>query len=240
VKANRLVLLAAGASLLVLTGCTPSSNVAARVGDATVTTDEVDFLTEVQCDALNKAAADPSQAGSAQSAATAQVRVSMVNTLIQSELNRQLAERDDLSYDKSTLRSVMEQFETVLKETPAEDRDRFRDIVESVYRGQLQVYELAQSNLAGQGVANPTQDQVDQEVAALQEKYRKSIDIEVNPAYGADDTGVPGSVDPSLSRAVSSFAKRSLEAPPGQSTDAEAQARYEDWLDALPADQRCG
>ena len=218
-------------------GCPPPATVAARVGHATVTTSEIDFLTRVQCDALNRSARE---SAGGQSASTAQVRVSMVDTMIQAELNHQLAERDDLTYDKATLRSVMDQFESVAKETPAKDRDRFRDIVESVYRGQLQVYTLAQSRLAGQGVANPSQDQVDQEVAAIQAEFRKSVDIEVNPAYGADESGVPGSADPSLSRAVSSFAKGSQQPPPDQSADAETQARYKSWLDDLPADQRCG
>ena len=229
-KANRLVLLAiAGTSVLALSGCTQSGNVAARVGDVTVTTSEVDFLTRMQCDTLDKQAQDPSQAGSTQTVATSQVRTGMVNTLIQSELNRQLAAREHLSYDKSTLRSVMDQFESVVKGVPAKDRDRFRDLVEDVYRGQLQVYTLAQGRLGEAGITDPTQEQVDQAVTALQDDFRKGVDIDVNPEYGADDAGIAGSVDPSLSRAVSSFAKNS--------TAAQPQAG---WVTKLPADQRCG
>jgi len=235
--ANRLVLLAvAGSSVLALTGCTQSGNVAARVDDTTVPTSEVDFLTRMQCASLGKAAEDPQQGQATQTVATSQIRTGMVNTLIQSELNRQLAASKDLSYDAATLRSVMQQFETTVKDVPKKDQDRFRDLVEDVYRGQLQVYTYAESELGG----SPTQEQVQQEVARIQDEFRASVDVDVNPEYGADAKGVAGSVDASLSRAVSSFAKQSLEAPPDQSTDPDAQARYTAWLGTLPADQKCG
>jgi hypothetical protein len=235
--AHRLVLLAvAGTSMLALTGCTQSGNVAARVGDTTVPTSEVDFLTRMQCDSLDKAAENPQQGQAAQTVPTSQIRTNMVNALIQSELNRRLAASKDLSYDTATLRSVMQQFETTVKDVPKKDQDRFRDLVEDVYRGQLQVYTLAQNELGG----SATQDQVQQAVAKIQDEFRKSVDVDVNPEYGADADGVAGSVDPSLSRAVSSFAKQSRSAPPDQSTDPDVSARYEAWVGKLPADQKCG
>jgi hypothetical protein len=225
---NRLVLLAAaGTSLLALAGCAQSGNVAARVGDTVVPTSEVDFLTRMQCDTLDKAAANPAQGG--QMVATSQVRTTMVNTLIQAELNRQLAAKEDLSYDTTTLRNVMAQFESVVAQVPKADQARFRDVVEDIYRGQLQVYTKAQSELAAQGVEEPSQDQVDKEISAIQQKYRKSVGVHVNPVYGADADGVAGVDDPSISRAVSSFAKKSRAAQP------EAT-----WVSKLPADQRCG
>lgn len=229
---NRLVLLAvAGTSLLALTGCAQSGNVAAQVGDATITTSDVDFLTRMQCDTLDKAAKDPAQAaqGGAQMVATAQIRRTMVNTLVQAELNRQLAAKEDLSYDKTTLSNVMVQFESVVKEVPAADQDRFRALVEDVYRGQLQVYSKAQDELASQGAGQPSQDQVDQAITDIQTKFRKSVDVVVNPEYGPDADGVAGAADPSLSRAVSSFAKQSGSAQPDAT-----------WVSKLPADQRCG
>jgi hypothetical protein len=123
----------------------------------------------------------------------------------------------------------MQQFESVVAAAPAKDRVRFRSMVEDVYRGQLQVYSLAQSQLADEGVDSPTQDQVSKAVDDIQAKFRKSVDIKVNPQYGADENGVAGSVDPSLSRAVSSFAKQSRSAQPDAT-----------WVAQLPDDQRCG
>ncbi len=230
-KVNRLILLAVtGASVLALTGCTSTGNVAARVGDDTVPTSDVDFLARMQCATLDKAAQDPTQAQQgAQQVATSKVRVSMVNLLVQSALNEQLAARDHLAYDKSTLRNALVQFESVVKLAPAKDRTRFRDLIEGIYRGQLEVYTLAQQQLADQGTASPTQDQVDQAIAKVQDDFRKTVDVEVNPQYGPDDAGVAGSVDPSLSRAVSSFAKQ-----------AQSQQPDSSWVSKLPGDQRCG
>ena len=229
-KAYRLVVLAvAGASLLALSGCSQSGSVAATVGDRTVPTSDVDFLTRMQCDALDKAANDPAQQGGAQMVAVSQVRTSMLNTLVQAELDRQLAEEKHLSYDQTTLRNVMAQFQSVLAEVPAKDRDRFRDIVEDVYRGQLQVYSLAQEQLVADGKDNPSQTDVDQAISAIQDKYRKTVNVDVNPQYGPDADGVAGKADPSLSLAVSSFAKQSRSSQPQSS-----------WIAKLPDNQRCG
>jgi len=238
VKANRLVrrlvrrmvlLAVAGTSVLAVSGCAPSGNVAAKVGDDTITTSEVDFLTRMQCDALDRAAESPSSQGTTQTVPRAQVRTGMVNTLIQDALNRQLAARDHLEYDKATLRSVMDQFESVVAQAPAKDRDRFRSLVEDVYRGQLQVYSLAQEQLVADGKDNPSQSDVDQAISAIQDKYRKTVDVDVNPQYGPDADGVAGKADPSLSLAVSSFAKQSRSSQPQAS-----------WIAKLPDNQRCG
>jgi hypothetical protein len=117
----------------------------------------------------------------------------------------------------------------VVKQAPAEDRDRFRTMVEDVYRGQLQVYTLAQDELAKLGNDQPTQGEVDNAVNAIQEKYRKTVHVEVNPAYGADASGVAGQDDPSLSVAVSSFAKQARSGRPDPT-----------WVAKLPRNQRCG
>jgi len=230
VKAYRLVALAvAGVSMLALSGCSQSGNVAARVGDETVSTSDVDFLTRIQCDTLNKAAKDPAQAGSVQAASTAQVRTGMMNTLLEAEIDRQLAASQHLDYDKATLRSVMSQFESVVQQAPKADQDRFRELVESVYRGQLQVWTEAQAELARQGVQSPDQQQVAEAVSALQAKFRKTVDISVNPVYGANAAGTVGAADPSLSIPVSSFAKQARSSTPDPT-----------WVSKLPADQRCG
>lgn len=232
-KANRLVLLAvAGTSVLALSGCAQSPSVAARVDGDTVTTSDVDFLTRMQCDTLNRAATNPAaqaQAGGVQTVPKAEVRTGMVNTLIQAALNRQIAAKQHLGYDRATLRDVMDQFEAVVKQAPAKDRDRFRSMVEDVYRGQLQVYTLAQDVLAKLGNNQPTQNEVDNAVNAIQDKYRKTVHLEVNPAYGADTSGVAGQADPSLSVPVSSFAKQARSGRPDPT-----------WVAKLPRNQRCG
>jgi hypothetical protein len=217
--------------MLALSGCTQSGNVAARVGDTTVPTSDVDFLTKMQCETLDKAAKDPAQAaqGGVQTVPIAQIRTGMAETLVHAALNRQLAAKQNLSYDKATLRSVMTRFEATVAQVAEKDRSRFRDLVEDIYRGQLQVYTLAQEQLAKQGVAKPTQDQVDQAVSSIQDTFRKGVHVEVNPQYGVDSSGSGDSADPSLSLAVSPYAKQARSGQPDST-----------WVAALPANQRCG
>lgn len=230
-KVNRLVLVAvAGASVLTLSGCGQTGNVAARIDDTTVSTSDVEFLTRIQCDSLDRSAEAPAEgAQPTQTIPTAQIRTGMVNTLIQAEINRRLAEEEGLTYDTATLRSVMQQFESVVDQAAEEDRDRFRSFVEDIYRGQLQVYTLAEERLAEAGIREPAQEQVDQAVAAIQGEFRKTLDVEINPRYGPDGDGLAGATDPSLSLAVSSDAKQARAAQPDAT-----------WVSGLPDNQRCG
>jgi len=230
VKANRLVLLAVtGATALSLSGCAQSGNHAAVVGDDVVTTSDVDFLTRLQCDSISKAAKDPAQAGQVQATARRKVRADMLNVLVQSRLDAQLAAKEHATYDKATFRQVMDQFEPVAQAAPAKDREHYRELVGAFYKGQMQVYELAKAELASQGVAAPGDDELQNAIAGLEADYRKSVEVDINPSYGADADGVAGKVDPSLSVAVSSFAKQGAAQTPSAS-----------WISGLPSSQRCG
>jgi hypothetical protein len=226
VKANRLVLLAvAGVSTLALSGCAQSGNVAARVGDTTVTMSDVDLLTDQQCDDLDRAAKDPAQAGQTQAVPKATLRAFILNALVDAEVNRQAAASEHLTYDKAALSSAMQRYESSIVKAPAGDRDRYRDLLERVLRGRLQAYDRVRDQLGSQS----DNTAVDQAITDFETDMRKTVDVKVNPQLGADADGVAGAVDPSLSRAVSSFAK--------QSTSAQPDAA---WVGKLPDAQRCG
>jgi hypothetical protein len=227
---KRLVLTAVlGLALLPLTGCGATGNDAAEVGSATISTSDVDFLTRVQCAALDKAAKDPNQGGQVQADSRRQVRASMLNALVQSEISAQLAEQADVGYDRATYRQLMDQIEPAVRSVPAKDQDRFRELIGDFYRGQLQVFELAKQKLALQGVTKPSDDEVQNAIASIMADFRKDTKIEINPVYGADKTGTAGKVDPSLSVAVSSYAKQAAASP-----------QTPDFITGLPARQRCG
>jgi hypothetical protein len=232
VKANRLVLLAVGgASVLALSGCAQTGNVAARVGDTNVPTSDVDLLTSVQCTSLDKAAKDPAQGSQVQPVARATLRTIMVNALVDAEVNRQVAAREHLTYDKTQLASAVQRYQSTVGNAPAGDRDRYRDLIETILRGQLQAIGQIQDQFAGQ---QPSNDEVQKAIADFEAKMRAKVDVDVNPQYGPDEHGVAGSADPSLSLAVSSFAKHSRDA---LSATAQTDAT---WVGDLPADQRCG
>ena len=229
-KANRLVLLAvAGVSVLVLSGCSSDGDVAATVDGKTITNTDVKFLARLQCSVINDALKDPAQASQVQTVSKKQIRADMVNALVQAELNRELGAKENASYDKATYRQAMDSFEPVVQKVASKDRPKFRDLIGSFYRGQLQVYAIAARELAAQGVTEPTQEQVEGLVAQLQGDFRAEAEIDVDPAYGADDKGIAGAADTSLSKPVSAFAKASVASP----EDAT-------WVDGLPANQKCG
>jgi N-acetylmuramoyl-L-alanine amidase len=230
VKANRLVLLAAaGASVFTLSGCAQTGDVAATVNGTTISNADVNFLAQRQCSSIAAAKADPAQASGVQTQSRKQVRSAMVNALVQAELDSELGNKAGVTYDRATYRQAMDAFEAEVQKAPAKDRSRFRELVGSLYRGQLEVYAIAARGLAGQGVAQPTQEQIQSTVAQLQAGFRAKAKIDIDPAYGPDDKGVAGAADDSLSKAVSSFAKASLASPPDAA-----------WVDDLPANQKCG
>lgn len=229
-KVHRLALLAAaGAAVVSLSGCAQVGGVAAKVGDDTVSADDVEFLTRMQCETLASAADDPASASQVQTVPRSRVRTEMVNVLVQSELNAQLAETGDGSYDTASYRQVMDQFEGAVELVGAEDRDRFRDLVGAYYRGQLQAFKLAQIALVGQGVATPTDQQLQDTIAGMQDGFRSSVDVEIDPVYGPGADGLAGEEDPSISAAVSEYAEQAVEPEPTAS-----------WTGALPSKMRCG
>ena len=229
-KFRHLVLLAAaGASVLSLTGCSQTGGVAATVDGKSISTDDVDFLAVRQCSAINAARQDPAQSSQVQTVSRKQVRAAMLNAMVQAELNRELGAQENVSYDKTSYRQAMDSFEPEVQKAPAKDRTRFRDLIGSFYRGQLRVYAIAARDLGNQGVAEPTQEQLAGTVATLQNDFRAKADIDVDPESGADDRGVAGAADNSLSKAVSTFAKASV-----------AGTEDPTWVEALPANQKCG
>jgi hypothetical protein len=232
VKGNRLVLLAvAGASVLALSGCSQSlgGDVAAKVDGTTISNADVEFLARLQCDAIDKAVKDPAQSGNVQTVSRKQLRADMLNALVQSRLNNELAEKQGVTYDRATYRQVMDQFEQAVQAAPKKDRAKFRSMVGTLYQGQLAVYALAAQELAAQGVDKPDQQQVEALVTKLQGDYRKQADVTIDPIYGAGKSGLAGAADTSLSVPVSVFAKASVASP----EDAG-------WIDKLPANQKCG
>ena len=231
-KANRLVVLAAaGASVLALTGCSPSmgGDVAATVDGPAITNSEVKVLARMQCTAIDDSAKDPAQAGSVQAVSRKQIRAQMPNALVQAQLNGELAKEQDVSYDRATYRQVMDQFEQAVQKAPEQDRARFRELVGSLYQGQLEVYAIAARDLGAQGVEKPTQQQVEALVSKLQDDFRAKAKVKIDPVYGAGRSGLAGSTDTSLSKPISAFAKSSV-----------ASAEDPAWIGQLPANEKCG
>ncbi|MFL6157655.1 MAG: hypothetical protein ACJ72D_16290 [Marmoricola sp.] len=230
-KAPRPVLLAAGVVMLLATGCSNvghvhTGDVAATVGDHTVTKSDVDLLAGYQCDLIDAAAKDPSQ--QAQVIPLAKVRAYIATALINNALDLQIARKAKVTVSPSLYRSDLTQALAASKQIPAKDRDRFNALALESIRSGYAIQILAGRKLAPTVGAQPSQDQVVQAVSELRNAYRKTVKVDVDPVYGISDDGSTV-IDPSISRAVSSYAKSSVIAQPGQA-----------FLTALAPNQKCG
>jgi hypothetical protein len=217
-----LVPLVLAAVVLLLTGCDQSPQTAARVGNQTITTDEVNLLAKALCK-------EQEQAGSGGSTRpVAAANNAALGTLIQSALDEQYAAKHDLDYDRLSLASQLDQLKSLIDGLPAKDRSRTRELIEQLFKGQLQVFQEAVTKLQAAGV-QPTQQLVQQAAQATTAEFAKTVDIDVNPRYDAPGPGHQGDGAQSLSKAVSKDAKAA------QSTDPDPS-----WVAGLPAPQRCG
>jgi hypothetical protein len=232
VKANRLVrLAAAGASAVALTSalaaCAPTGDVALKVGKVEYTTADVDLLTKFEC----TIAKDPSAGAGVLSRQSA--RAFMATVLVGSALDNQIGAKFKVKATAADAASTMEQLDPFIdKAAKGEDRKRLREIIENSIIGQVAVSTIVQQTL-GASLGQMDQDQgqqaIQQGVAALRADSVKDIDIDVDPVFGLSDDGLePAKADPSLSLALSSFAK-----------SATATEVDQAWLDKLPANQRC-
>lgn len=202
-----LAVLATGTALL-LGGCA-SPDVAATVGDATITVDEVETMTGVEC-ALSESAG---QEGSAQPVRLR--RAASLSRLIDVEVFKVAAEETGGAYDRETYATELAGLRQQLEPLPEAQRAAAEELFADYLKRILQLREVAERGLAEQGVTEPDQAQLEQALQAEYAEARAGLDIEVNPAYGPDEAGVPGGVDGSMSVAVSEYAKQAGTAQPG-------------------------
>jgi hypothetical protein len=224
VKLSKIVLVPVLSAALLTTGCGSTDRVAAHVGDETVSTSDVDVLSEMQCALVQD---NPTQPGKP----TVRVlRNASVDALVHMEVVRQLVDaREAGEYDVSAYRQQIAGVDEALKAVPAGERERAIELLKNYTRGDLQLQHIATEQLAQEGTTNPTPQQVDETAAKIYEDFRKEIDVEVNPAYSPDESGRAGQQDGSLSVPVSSYAKQTEEDRPDAA-----------WVSSLPAKLRCG
>lgn len=229
-KAHRLVLGAISvAATLALSGCSPTGDVAVKVGDETFATGDVDLLTDFQCGYLAELVADPASAGQVAAVPRQRARADMASILVATALDGRLAERAGVEVDKARLREPMAQLEpTIVKIATGEDRERLRELVTASIANSFAVNQIAQQ-LAQESGVEATQEQLAQATFALRTGEAARAGVEVDPVFGLSKDGLNPGDDGSLSLSVSDFAQQTAATPP----DPELVA-------GLPANQRCG
>lgn len=230
-KANRLVLGAAtaAASILALTGCAPTGDVAVKVGEESFATADVDLLTDFQCTYLASLTADPAMAGQVAAVSRQRARSDMASVLVASALDEVVAKEFDVDVDPARLREPMGQLAEAIEGSAAgEDRDRLRELVSESIENSLAVNEIA-ARLAQESGIEASQEQLAQAVFALRTGAAQDTEIEIDPVFGLSGDGLNPGDDPSLSVTLSEFSQKATASPP----DPEL-------VDGLPANQRCG
>lgn len=229
-KVHQLVLgAAATASVLLLTGCAPTGDVAVKVGDQTFTTADVDLLTDFQCTYLADLVADPANAGQVSAVSRQRARADMASILVATALDELLAERANVTVDPARLREPLAQLDpTIEKVASGEDRERLRELVSDSIANSFAVNEIA-AQLAQENGVEGTQEQLAQAMFALRAGEAKDADVEIDPVFGLSKDGLSPGDDPSLSLTLSAFAKQAAANPPDAGL-----------VDKLPANQRCG
>lgn len=230
-KANRLVLgvAVAAASTLALSACSPTGDVAVKVGEEKFTTSDVDLLTDFQCGYLASLLDDPAMGGQVAAVSRQRARSDMASVLVASALDAYVAEKAGIDVDPARLREPMAQLQpTIEKVATGEDRERLLELVTESIRGGFATNEVA-GRLAQESGVEATQEQLAQAMFALRTGAANETDVEVDPVFGLAKDGLNPGDDPSLSLTVSDFAKQAAASPPDAAL-----------VDKLPANQRCG
>lgn len=212
------------AALALLAGCANDPHVAARVGDSSISVDDVDILGQALC-------IERVSSGQAPATSLASVRGSALAALIESELDASIARERQLPYDARQLGTAMQRLTPLIGQLPAGDRDRATAIITDLLRGQMQLSTAAQEQLQLSG-QQPTQQLVTEAIRQIEAQHAKTVKITVNPEFSSPGFGATDDGTESVSRAVSSTARQARSALTSNPTGS--------YVDDLPAAQKCG
>jgi hypothetical protein len=209
----------AGGTLLLGACSTGAPGVAAEVGDARITTSDVDEFAEVLC-ALNTGSGGTP---------TRQVRFSALQILLSNALAEEVADLD--SVDGAAVDAAVEQANATREMVPAALQDTFDEVVVDYAVAQYAVIDLGRESLEEQG-EDPgaiTDDAAYTEGDRLRAVYAEDAGVEVDPRFGTMEEGVLQAGDGSLAVPVSDFAVSAASPEGGESL-----------VGQLPASQKCG
>lgn len=219
-KTRIAALLAGGVALLTLSGCGLHPGVAAQVGDQSISRDQVNAISRIQCDL-----AAGQQSGSQPRAKMVQASV---NILIESAIDNQYGTSVGATYDRATLQAQITQFKTGIAKLSQKDQDAILKAFTDYARGRLIITGVGEQKLKEQGTAKPGTDESVNEGSRLAGTWSKKLDIEIDPRYNPGKSRQAGGGDGSISRPVSAYA-----------TSAAGTAKQA-FVASLPTDLRCG
>jgi hypothetical protein len=222
-----LVALAAMGTALVLGGCGSVPHGAASVINGNkISRSDVSELAKAQCAGIVQAA----KKGQAQSqAAPHKLVVQQALTLLMDiEINLQYGKAEDVTPRPQETAATYAQVDPLIKTLP----EKYQSFMEKTFKrwaeGRDVLTQIGEQASGQQATANNT-DQLLNAAYQKREPWLKKADIHTDARYGPTGVGWPGGSDPSVSTAVSSFAKSADKSSPDAA-----------WVSALPASQKCG
>ena len=222
-----LVALAALGAALALGGCGNLPPGAAAVVDGTtIKHSDVTELAEAQCAGIKQAA----RTGQAQEQVTPRKQLiqQALSLLMDVELSLKYAESVDISPRPRQVAAAYAQIDPLIKSLP----EQYRDYTAEVFRQWAEARDvLTQVGMRATGQPDTPTNAEGLLNAGYQrrEPWLKKVEIHTDPRYGPSEVGFPGGADPSVSKAVSDFAK-----------DADKDQPDQAFVSALPASQKCG
>jgi hypothetical protein len=198
---------------------------AAVVGSTEIPHEEVDVVASALC-AIN--AADTAEGGGGAAVGSRGAREAALQVLVDSELSRQFAEDAGVEPDRGQVSAALRDSEQVVASLPEDQRDAFREAVRGFTEGQSVVVEAGRQALEERSDGAVDPDRAATVGQRLRAKYADSVEVEVDPRYGAFEKGVLTPGGTSLSVAASETARAGDAAEPAQ-----------DWIAGLPASQQC-
>jgi hypothetical protein len=218
--------LAALGAALALGGCgTLPPGAAAVVDGTTITHHEVTDLADAQCVGIEQAA----RTGQGQQVTPRKQLVQQALSLLMDvELSLKYARSVGISPRPQQVGATYGQIEPLIKTLPEEHRDYTAEV--------FRQWAEARDVLTQIGARATGQPDTPSNAEALlnagyqrREPWLEKIEIDTDPRYGPTGVGLPGGADPSVSKAVSDFAKDAGKDQPDQG-----------FVSALPASQKCG
>jgi hypothetical protein len=227
VRRAPLVVLAAIGAALTLGGCgSLPAGAAAVVDGTTITRSDVDELAKAQCVGIREAA----KTGQSQNQATPnkQLVQQALTLLMDIDLSLKYAKSVDVSPRPTQVAATYAQIDPLIKALPAKYRPFMEETFHRWAEGRDVLTQIGQ-RATGQADSQANSEALLNAGYQQREPWLKKVEIDTDPRYGPAGVGWPGGSDPSVSKAVSKFAKDADKAQPTQA-----------FVSALPANQKCG
>ena len=221
-----LVLAALGASL-VLGGCGSVPPGAAAVVDGTkISRSDVTELAKAQCAGIRQASQTQGQAAPA--TPRKQLVQQALTLLMDIELSLKYGASVDVTPRPQQSAATYAQVAPLIKDLP----EKYQPFMESTFHRWAEgrdVMTQVGEQVTGQQADDKNGDQLLNAGYQKRQAWLKKVDIHTDPRFGPAGIGWPGGSDPSVSKAVSSFAKSADKSQPDAA-----------WVSALPNSQKCG